>query len=1717
MKQVRPLLSILMLIILPTLAFAAKHQAIPVPVRGAVMSAETNKPIPGVLVTFYARSKGAEASKPVSTVISDVNGSFGASLETGSYTWTAKTDGFGLAEGRISIGSKQSDKVAIYLRKEAKISGRLVDGNANVMSGVSISFGRWAGATTGADGKFTVNGLDSHGYEPKLLKPAGWVLEKNEYLYLSPEETKVLGDMVVRRAGSVKVLLNPVNNTAKRPVNRANISFSGNELYRNSITNNQGYAVFDQLPPGHYSVSSSDERLKNTSREFDLTEGKNITITLNSEIKPPNLSIEDYNNIFLPDKPVKLRSYGLWVDKVDACIYTVDGNSLLDGRTRITKPDEIPAVLLRPVTRFTVTFKSRRDGYTRNTRVPIPALKPGAYLLELKGNGASARFGFLVTRLGLVAKKTPGSTLLYAIDLISGKALQGVTIHTPGGTDNITTDADGMAQWRASAKETVLAGRLSDSLAFLELGSDEENGKAAGHKGYVYTDRPAYRPGQTVYFKGVLRKRAGEGYNLPTLNRAHIGVNDSGDKTVCEMDADVNAMGSFRGECSLTAGTALGGYTISASANGESWQGWFKVLEYRKPEFEVKQTPDRRFLVAGDTATVTLGAKYYFGAPVAKGKVSWRIYSQPAWGLSGDNDPGQSDEEDRDYGGYSDFIGEGDTTLDENGNAWISIVAQNHDMPYTYTLEVDVTDVSSRKVSSSAYLTVVPSLVSLNVKSGSYLSKPEAPVEIYLKAGSWEGAPRALPVDLEFVRQHYDRKSGISSWSTADSFSLKTGPDGVARTTYSFPQSGYWQVKALARDPAGRTSMSTTSVWVWEDGYKWEGSYRDLEAEFDRKLYKPGETARLIVRSPGTGGSLLLTLEGRDIKYRRKIPLKSMVEVVELPVDESYAPYIHVSAVTVLNGRFFSRTIPLRVDVQPAKLDIQVKTDKSVYAPGDTVRLNITSTTASRPVPAELSLAVVDEAIFSVAPERKDDIYRFFRGEREHLVTTLNSFPRVYLGGGSKDSASLAARTDELRGLKIRKTFKDTAFWLPMLTTNPDGSVSAEFTLPDNLTTWRATAVGHTVSSDFGMGRGKFIARLELMARLSPPRFFTVGDELRVPGVITSMGENPQTANGRFEVNGLTLLEDGSFSGEIPPHGTLRRDMPLRAAAPGTATLRLLAKGLETGDAMELNLPVLARGISRTAEGGIVLREQESTTTLQLPDNALPGSTAMKLSFSPTIADSLNSAISRLVQFPYGCVEQTLSRFIPAVHARALLADKAWQPDPATAEKLPLAIEEGLKRLEDMQHDDGGWGWWKQDATSLTMTSHVLYCLGLAKRAGLEIPQQLSQRGLKALENLTSTASADELPRAYRAISINGSRNQELESRIRSSWKKLDVADRLAFCEALAFRGAGDELTPLLEELKRDLRNEGTASYIIDKDADSWWYGWRWGSSAVETTSSMLSMIVKQNPKDPLASRLAEFLARRQSGGWWQTTTASAAAVKALADYVAATGEARGAYTASLTLNGSEVATYRIESGKIISGKKELTISPSSLSKGNNTVKLRKNGDGAAYLSTLLEYAVPPEFSTSSPGLKLQRALYRVSSAKSGVSWRHEYIPLKPDEPLVTGDDVEVRLIVENDRALEYVIVEDRLPAGFESRETDRDPHFMDDSNFFGWYSHKERRDEKMAFFIDALPAGRHEFRHVIYPELEGKIIAMPAAVWPMYQPEMRGESKPWRVEVVKR
>ena len=635
------------------------------------------------------------------------------------------------------------------------------------------------------------------------------------------------------------------------------------------------------------------------------------------------------------------------------------------------------------------------------------------------------------------------------------------------------------------------------------------------------------------------------------------------------------------------------------------------------------------------------------------------------------------------------------------------------------------------------------------------------------------------------------------------------------------------------------------------------------------------------------------------------------------------------------------------------------------------------------------------------------------------------------------------------------------------------------------------------------------------MAQLQPPRFLTVGDQMRIPGVITNMTDSERAVSGIFETSGLLLSGENRFNGSVNPGGTLRRDMTVKAERSGDALLRLRSLAGDRGDAMELTIPVFMRGMKRVSQGNIVLRGTEGEAVVTLPKEAMGEGAVLDLSVAPTLTASLNESLKELIDFPYGCVEQTMSRFLPAVQVKKLLGSTRFSLAAEVADKLERVLDEGLRRLYDFQHEDGGWGWWKEGATDPYLTAHVMYGLALARQAGVPVRSDVFDRGVQSLSVQLEKGPLEALPSLYRAYTLAARNDSVVEKRIESGWRQLQPSQRVQYLGALLNSSQKDRATLFLNELKKKVKREGSAAWLQDDDANSWWYSWRWSGSAVETTAMLLESQLALDPRDPLVSALAEFLVRKRSGRWWNTTRGTAAVVTALADYAAATGELDASYTARLFLNGRQLDRYVVEKGKFAGGKPSLSIPMGELRHGENRIRLvREGSEGALYLSAQLGYFVPPEAAERTPGLAIERRMYRLTPRRNGSQWRMEYVPLQPGEKLSPGDDVEVRLTVDNKEDMNFVIIEDRLPAGFEVRETRNDPRFVSFSSYWDWYAHQERHDERMAFFLDVLPAGRHEFRYVMYPELAGDVLALPASVWPMYVPSLRAESGLWRVGV---
>src|SRR5437016_6309690 len=288
-------------------------------------------------------------------------------------------------------------------------------------------------------------------------------------------------------------------------------------------------------------------------------------------------------------------------------------------------------------------FSERQD-------VPVEALDKGVYVVEATDGNLRAYTLIVVTELAVVTRSAPGQLLAFAVERKSGNPVPNTRIELLASRKrqvSVQTDSQGLSMINLPTENfedpRVIAVHEKDVALVAPYYFNISSNPEQDWTGYVYTDRPVYRPGHTVHFRGILRLRTGEKYQAPAGQSVEVKVEDPNSKQVFTTNAVISSFGGVHGDFVLPPDSALGYYSLSIhSKNGPQYgmNGGFYVEEYKKPEYEVRITPDKLRVLEGDTITATIEAKYYFGEPVAGAQVKYVVHRSTNWSyLFGEEEP----------------------------------------------------------------------------------------------------------------------------------------------------------------------------------------------------------------------------------------------------------------------------------------------------------------------------------------------------------------------------------------------------------------------------------------------------------------------------------------------------------------------------------------------------------------------------------------------------------------------------------------------------------------------------------------------------------------------------------------------------------------------------------------------------------------------------------------------------------------------------------------------------------------------------------------------------------------------------------------------------------------------------------------------------------------------------------------------------------------------
>ena len=1107
-----------------------------------------------------------------------------------------------------------------------------------------------------------------------------------------------------------------------------------------------------------------------------------------------------------------------------------DGAALLRSWT-------IDAEVEENTTRYDLLQLGKNGPVTANENEP---LTPGVYYLkmsspELDESHQEKTHYLNVSTAVLTVKHTTDRVTVWAVDVDSGAPIAGesISVYNQLGEyeEDAITDGRGIAQFHIWHTYEIFSGLVAvlDSAEHFGIGySHWSEGMEPRQfdyyvptfppefQTYLYTDRPVYRTGQPVYFRGIVRSKDDVVYMPAPFETVQASLHDARGRVVEKRELQVSDFGSFHGKFEIASDASLGYHSISIAFPFDGEYGRydertnFLVAEYRLPEYQVSLDSQRPEIVKGETATFELAGKYFFGGPVSNADGEFTVYSAPySFNYTGD---GYYDFSNEDHpavrfgkAAYDSLVSERSLKTDTSGIAKLDVVGDLQDEPGSrrWRVEAAIRDEAGQTIYEGADLVVHQGLLYVGARAEDYVGRVGDDSIINIIAVDWNSQPIAYQdVDVQVVERRWRRiqKQDLATgrttsvWNVAEipvaSGSVTTGADGEARFLYQPPNGGAFKVSISTRDKLGNSVSATTRSWVSSSSHVRWGNEDDktIELVSDKKNYRVGETAQVLIASPFQGAAqALISIERGDVLSTELVTLESNSHIHEFEILPEHAPNIYVSVFLLKPvdehnpvAAWRMGMTELWVDTERQALNIEIAADADRAAPQDEVsfRLRVTDYKGD-PVVAEVGLALTDLAALSLGERNSAALLETFFNPQALGVQTSSSLVNN-ADEVTAEGAEIAERLEAMSDmydccfggggggapvapviLEPRSEFIDTPYWNPSVVTNEAGEAVIDVQLPDNLTTWRldARALTEGRAGRLLVGEKTFdlISTLPLLIRPVTPRFFIVGDKAQLAAVINNNTGQDVSARVSIEKKqGLASVDGAEFAQQvtIPAGGRKRVTWLLsvedvQAVAPffvvrsddGTYSDASISPVSQDSDG---TLPVYRYEAPETVGTAGVLRQGGSRVeAVRLPRDSEVRSGSLDIRIEKSLAGVTNESLTHLeadTRRYRECTTTIVSRFLPnIVSFRALNELGLAKPDLEL--KLDALVSEGLQQLYARQRTDGGWSWCSYPTSHAPTTAFALIGLAEAKRQGYPVDDAVVGRAQRFLTQRLITPS----------------------------------------------------------------------------------------------------------------------------------------------------------------------------------------------------------------------------------------------------------------------------------------------------------------------------------------------------------------------------------------
>lgn len=1404
-----------------------------------------------------------------------------------------------------------------------------------------------------------------------------------------------------------------------------------------------------------------------------------------------------------------------------------------------------------------------------------------------------------VTDLAVTTRYAYNKMIVMVTSLSSGKAVENATVKIGNGDKIISeqvTDEKGIVNFDFDGEYNALFKNASSSSPVIYVTKDDDklhfepnyshNTYSSGIyntiqplyaekpkvQTFIFTDRGLYKPGEEVTYRGIDRIQTKGTYSS---YRGKFEIKAKSNKWKAEpfyeTTGTTTSSGGFHGSFKLSDTIEPGYYRIEYSHDDEKRYADFQVANFRRLSFQVKMNKPDLIYTAGDNLSSTLNASYLSGGNMGGADYEYFWTKNSTYFRPQDTKWSQYRFGPGKYVGQT-TMDSGNGKLDMSGNANISIKTdRNSDyagVTWLYKCVTRVEDIDRQVIGSQASFTVHPAAFYIGTK---FQSSDKGYWSTFVKKGESVKVDYALvtpdgeefyssesiaPLAYKLVRREWKiaQQKGVygrinSRYEVVETVE-STGEikNSGSNGTFSIKpeNSGSYHLLVTGEDNQGRQTetkfyfYATGSEWI-----RWGGQNADqIELVADKDIYEPGETARLLIKSPLKEGKYMLTIEREGLIDERVIELKGSANVIEIPVKDDYTPvfYVAISSYSKRTeapsdsyykpdlgkpkGYFGITTVKVSTDIM--KIDLEITQDKPNYEPGDKASYTIKASKDGKPLKdTEITFMVVDRGVLDLINYHVPDPVSFFYStdkfplgvkgaDSRSLLIDPVTYEMKDLQGGDAFKESLAKESEERNNAKKldeRKDFRPLAFFEPYILTDENGAANVAFTLPDNLTTYRCTAIA-VKNNLFGKSESETLVNNPINVRTALNRRLRVRDTSVAGVILNNLSNKEYEITISVESDLLKIEGESKKTIKLAGNSILEVPFKLLAMRQGEAEISFTIKSEILNEKLTKKLTIEQPYIKEAFSTIGQAQNNIANEGVIIPSYVAKGFGGIDINISSSRLSTLGASIEYLFDYPHGCFEQRSSMIFPLI----IFPDLSKKF--ITNINIKKIVNEELEFWGNNQNSDGGFSYWSiSNVSSLYVSIKIAKVLWFAKHNNFRIPNNIDIDKL-----LDYISKFDQYTHDY---------EMAYSFYVQSLWKRETGMLAREFYDEK--KDTFDTGTYSLMGLTFDLINDnkrskecftllknhikvGTQSIDITHPAD---YNRYYFNNDISQMAKMLMLYNKHDSNSDMGSRIVNTLINDQKGGYWTNTYTTEWVLQAFYDIFKDEKVSETDYTADVTLADTDLfkteikgfdktqynENFAFEEPPIVDMQRDKLL----------PLEIKQTGEGKLYYTVTMRYALPMEIAPArDEGFSIHTEIYTLDGEE--ISY----------DKLELGETYKMKGYISTSKTRYFVAARLPVPSGAEILDssfvtTASYDDFNDDNqnnnnysdfdyyNYYRWGSGtpvEKIYDNEVRFFFNYFKAGNKEVEFTFRVTTPGIYPTPPALVECMYEEEVFGRNE---------